>query len=194
MTLPELQLGRVFDRDDSLVAWYVARHHVEERGLTAARAAAYQNVRPRHHTCLEEAKGALAAAPEPDQVVHVERPADELADVEQMAVDRHRRNRRVNPRAVQQACVTDGVLRIDPAANRFDYEPDHIEHLLLACEGDRCQHEAAVDLDIDITTGHHHYLGYLRIGHQGRERSQPGGVLGLRGIEGWGAHCVRLTA
>src|SRR4029077_16378270 len=122
------------DRDDALIAWYVARHHVEERGLAAARATADQDVGPRHNTCFEKTKSALAAAPEPDQVVHVERSVDELADVEERTVDRHRRNCRVYPRSVGQPCVTDRVFCIDPSAHRFDDESDHIEHLLLAGE------------------------------------------------------------
>ncbi len=107
MTLLQLQLCRVFDRDDALIAWYVAGHHVEESGLAAARTTADQNVRPRHHTCFEKAKGALAAAPEVDEVFHAERSANELADVEKGPVDRHRGNRRVNPRAVGQSRIAD---------------------------------------------------------------------------------------
>src|SRR5260370_18053848 len=92
VTLLQLELGCVLDRDDPLIAWDVARHHVEERGLAAAGAAADENVRSRHHASLEKPKSALAAAPELYHPILVEPAADELADVQQRTFDRHLRN------------------------------------------------------------------------------------------------------
>src|SRR5258706_16112356 len=113
MALLELQLGCVLDRDNALTARYIAGQHVEQRGLAAARASADEYVRPGHHTGLEEPKRAFAAAAQTNQVLHVQRPTHELADVQERAIDGDGRNRGVNPGTVRQPCVADRVLRID---------------------------------------------------------------------------------
>ena len=126
----------------------------------------------------------------------MQRPADELADVEERTVDRHWADRGMNPRTVRQARVADRALGIDPAAGRLDDEGDHVEHFLLARKCDRCEHEAAVHLDIDITACNHHHLGHLRVGDQWCQWSEPAYVFGFHGIDGGGAHCLSkmLTA
>ena len=54
VALAQLQLGRILDGDDAFIVGQVARKHVEQRGLAAARASADDYVGPREHARFQE--------------------------------------------------------------------------------------------------------------------------------------------
>ena len=91
MALAKLQLRRVFDGHDAFVIRQVAGQHVEQGRLAAARPAADHHVGSRQNAGFQETESAFAAASEPDQVLHGQRAADELPNVEQRPVNGHRR-------------------------------------------------------------------------------------------------------
>ena len=194
MSLAKLKLGGVLDRHDSLVGRDVARQHVQQRGLAAARAAADNDVGPRHDARLEEAEGRIAAAAEADQVRHLERPALKAADVEHRAIDRHGRYGDVHAGAVAQAGVAEGRCCVDVAAHRFDDVVDHRHQLFCAGEADRGQQDLAVDLDVDVARADHHDLGHLRAVQQRGERPKHGVVGRKDRLRLCCAHWINLTA
>src|SRR5205814_8471194 len=124
-----------------------------------ARAAADNYVRARQDARLDEAKQALAAAAEADQVLHVQRAAHELADVQQRAVDGDRWYRDVDARTVAEPGVGKRRCDVNAPADRLDDVADDCHQLLFGLEPDRRHQDLAVDLDVDIVRAHDHDLG-----------------------------------
>src|SRR6266566_981224 len=179
MPLPELELRGVLDGDDALVAGNVSRENVEKRGLAAARAPTHENVGPCHDAGLQKTECTLAAAAKAYQVLHLQRSALELADVQLGTIDSHRRNGRVDAGAVGQTRIADGALSIDPAAYRFGYVLDKAQRLLVAGERDWSQQKPALYLHVHVTPRHHYYLGDIWVGEQWGEWPHSSEVLGL---------------
>ena len=189
--LPELQLSSVLDRHDALVVGQVAGQDVEQRRLAAAGASADDDVRSCHDARLQEPECALAAAAQADEVAHVERATDELADVQQRAVDGDGADGRMDARPVGEPRVGERRRRVDPPADRFDDVTDDRHEVVLRLEAERREENLAVDLDVDFARAHDHDLGHPRVGEQLADRAETGVV--VRGQRDELVHCVNLT-
>ena len=103
--LLQLQLRRVFDRDDALAAGDEAREDVEQRRLAGAGAARDDDVHARGDAALEEAQHRRGERLTRDQILGAEPVGAETANRHRRAVERQRRDDDVDAGAVLQARV-----------------------------------------------------------------------------------------
>src|SRR5207302_8544901 len=185
--LVELELGGVLDRDDPVIRRDEAREDVQERRLAGARTTRDDDVRLGHHAGLHEAEAALGAAAEPDQVLDLERVLGELADRQQRAIDRQRADDGVDSGAVGEPGVGEGYALVDPAADRANYELDHVEELVFTFELDAGQNDLAVHLHVDVVDAVDHDLGDAIVLDDRLDRPELGVV--LLEIDTWDADC-----
>ena len=115
--LAQLQFGGVLDRDDALVARDERRQHVQRRRLARAGAAADEDVQPAAHAGREQVRRRGGHRAEVDEIVDVERVGGELADRQHRAVERDRRQHRVDAAAVGQARVDHRARLVDAASD-----------------------------------------------------------------------------
>ena len=87
MGLLEAQLGRILDRDDSLVVRDEGRAGVEERRLARTGAACDDDVHSAEYDRLHELKHALVEGAEGHEVLGFHRIRSKLTDVENVVVD-----------------------------------------------------------------------------------------------------------
>ena len=142
MGLLQLKLGRILDRHDPLAIVDERRHGVEHGRLARAGAARDQHVEPRRDDRLQHFRDLRRDRADLDQAGHADRGLGELADRQQRAVERQRRNHRVDAAAVGQARVDHRRGFIDPAADRGDDLLDDPNEVLLVLEphGRRLEH------------------------------------------------------
>ena len=107
-----------------------------------------------------------------DQAVHADRHARELADREQRAVERQRRDDRVDAAAVGEAGVDHRRGFVDPAADRGDDLLDDPQQVPLVLEADRRRLQHAVALDEDLVVAVDQDVGDGRVLEQRLERAQ----------------------
>ncbi len=105
MRLLQLQLGRVFDGDDALVMRNETGQHIEHGGLAAAGAARDQHVQPASHDRLEQQRDGWGHGTGLDQAVDIEQVHRKAAYRDTWPVDGQRRDDRIDPRTVLEACI-----------------------------------------------------------------------------------------
>ena len=93
----QAKLGRVLDRDQSLVIGDERRQDPEERRLAAAGSAAHHQVRPSTHRRRKEPQASRPDAALANDVLAGQRDGGERTDREDGAAERKRRNYRVYP-------------------------------------------------------------------------------------------------
>ena len=133
--LLELELGRVLDRDDALVVGHERRQGVERRRLSGAGAAGDEDVQLALHAGGEELRGLGRERAELDQVVHRVRVARELPDRQRRALERERRDDRVDAAAVGQARVDHRRGLVDAPADLRDDLVDDAQQVRVVDEG-----------------------------------------------------------
>src|SRR5205814_9723441 len=119
--LLQLQLGRVLDRDDALVAGDERRHRVQRRRLTGAGTAGDEDVQLALDARAEELRGTRGERPEVDQVVDRVRVARELPDRERRPGAGERRRDRVHAAPVGAARGHHRRGRAEAAPDARDY-------------------------------------------------------------------------
>ena len=117
------------------------------RRLARAGAAGDQDVAARGDDRRQHFGDLRRNAADLDQPVHADRDLGELADREQRAVDRQRRDDRVDAAAVGEAGVDHRRGFVDPPADRGDDLLDDPDQVLLVLEPHRRRLEHAVALD-----------------------------------------------
>ncbi len=167
-----LQLGGVFDRDDALVVGNEVRQHVEERRLAGAGAAGDDDVLALLDADLEKRRHRCRQRAVADQVVGVELASCELADGQRRALERERRDDRVDARAVFQPRVDHRRRLVDAAAERRDDALDDAHHGAIARKRCTVLHKATEALDVDLVEAIDHDLGHSFVGEQVFERAQ----------------------
>ncbi len=105
MRLAELKLRGILDGDHALRVRDERGEDVQCRGLPRAGATGNQDVEVGLDAGFEEPGRFRRERAEVDQVLHRVGIARELSNGERRAVDRQRRNDRVDPRAVRKAAV-----------------------------------------------------------------------------------------
>ena len=105
VALLELELGRVLDRHDALVAGHEARERVEQRRLARAGSARDEDVDLAADAGREERAGGGRERAERREVGQRVRVARELPDRQRRAAQRERRDDRVDAAAVGEARV-----------------------------------------------------------------------------------------
>ncbi|MNQ83889.1 hypothetical protein D3C85_989920 [compost metagenome] len=104
----ELQLGHVFDGHQALAGRNQLAEDIQHGGLAGAGAATDQDVAAPCHRQLDEVENALVDGPGGQQVGALEHVLAKLADRQARAVQRHRRNDRIDPAAVGHARIDHG--------------------------------------------------------------------------------------
>ena len=156
----DLQLGRVLDRDHTLVVRDEARDHVEGRRLARPGAARDQDVHAAEHGGLEELRHGGAEASLAGEVLHAEHGVLELADGQRCAVYRGGADDRVDAAAVWQPGVDHGVQAVDVAAGGRHHAADRLEELVLVLEPNVGLRQDAAALDENLVRAVHHDLAH----------------------------------
>src|SRR5690606_11767471 len=110
--LLQLQLGCIFDRDDTLLLRDEAGTYVEQRSLPGARTPGDYNIQMGKHTgpdelCHLRGQGAII-----DQLLNGQLILFELPDGDRRAIDSNRANDGIDARAIGQAGVNRRAVRI----------------------------------------------------------------------------------
>ena len=182
--LPEAELRRVLDRDDSLRLRNVAREHVEQRRLAAAGAAGDDDVLARHHRAREKARHAGVERPVRDEVLHRERRRGKLANRDARAADGERPDDRVDARAVLEARVDERRRLVDPPPEGRHDTLDDGSHALVVGEAGARLDDAPSRLDVDRARVDDHDLGHRRVGEEALERPEAQRLVGQLSEEG----------
>ena len=134
LNLLKLKLRGVLDRDDAFLVADEPRQGIQEGRLAAARAAGDEDAEP----CANEAgeqlldrRGDRTVGDQPVEVVGHRR---KLADRDQRAVHRERRDDGVDPRSVGQPRIHHRARLVDAAADPRDDLVDDPEQVLLVLE------------------------------------------------------------
>ena len=139
------------------------REHVEGRGLAGAGAPGDDDVEAAAHAGVEEVPGGAGERAEPDQVVRGVGVRGELADGQDRAVDRERRDHGVDARAVGQAGVDHRARLVDAAADPGDDLVDRASQVALVGEPGGHRSQPAVLLDEDRVVAVDHDLGDVAV-------------------------------
>ena len=107
-----------------------------------------------------------------DEVLGLQALGRKAANREQRAVDRQRRNDRVDARAVRQTRVDHRRAVVDAAADAADDAVDDAHQVLVVLERRRQPFELAVALDVDVLVGVDQDVADRRIAQQRLERSE----------------------
>ena len=171
VVLAEPQLGGVLDGDDPLVIGDEGREHVERRGLPGTRTAGDEDVEAAADAPFEEPGRGLGQGPEVDQVVDRVGVLGELADGQLGAVERERRDDRVDAAAVGQAGVHHRARLVDASADLADDLVDRAAQVGLVGERGARLDQLAAPLDVDGVERVDHDLGEARVAQQGLDRA-----------------------
>ncbi len=170
--LVQLELGRVFDRDDALALGDEARQHVEQRRLAGARAAADERVQPRADADFEELEHRARQRADGDEVLGAQALGRKTADREQRAVDRERRDDRVDTGTIRQARVDHRRAVVDAPADAADDAVDDAHQVLVVLEGRRQPVQLAAALHVDVLVGVDQDVADRRIPQERLERPE----------------------
>ena len=152
VVLVELELGGVLDGDDALVVGDERRQHVERRGLAGAGAAGDEDVEPAADAGVEEVGAAARlSVPKPIRSSTVVGVGGELADRQQRAVERQRRDDRVDAAAVGEPGVDHRARLVDATADAGDDLVDRAAQVGLVVEAAVDLVELAAALDVDAS-------------------------------------------
>ncbi len=170
--LPELELGRVLDRDDALVRRDERRQDVQQRRLPGAGPTGDQDVEACLHHGPEQLEHRLGQAAGPEQVVARQRVPLELPDGHVGPVQGQRRDDGVDPGAVGQAGVHHGRGVVDPASHGGDDPVDDLHEVLVVAEPHARALELAETLDQHLVIGVDQDVGDVRVLHERLQRPQ----------------------
>ena len=149
------------------------RHHVQERRLAGARAAADDRVQPRLHARGEEVEHRPRERPVADQVVGFQALLGKTANREQRAVDGQRRNDRVDARAVGKPRVHHRRAVVDTATDgaHDPIDDPHQVAIVLERAGHALQHTGS--FHVHLLVGVHEDVVDGRVAQQRFERPEP---------------------
>ena len=180
VTLVQLQLGGVLDRDDALVVGHRRGQGIQERGLAGAGAARDQDVQLGADAAAEKVHRGLGQRSDPDHVVQVQARLAELADRHERPAQRQRRDDRVHAASVGQASVHHRRGLVDPAADlRHDLVDDAAQVRRIG-EVDRHLVQAAGPLHPDVMGAVDHDLRDGVVQQQSLQRPMAEDVVGDR--------------
>ena len=108
---------------------------------------------PALHDAVQHLGQRLVDRAEPDQVVGGEQLDREAADREHRAVERERRDDRVDARAVLESRIDHRRRLVDAPTDRRDDAVDDVHQVRVVVEAHLGQFELAVALDVDLVMG-----------------------------------------
>ncbi len=171
MRVVDLQLGRIFDGDHTLVVRDEACDHVESRRLARPGAARDQDVHAAQHRGLEELRHGRAEASLSREVLHAEHGVLELADRECGAMDRGGADDRVDTASVRQPGVDHRVQAVDVPASGRHHAADRLQELVLVLETHVGLRQHAAALNENLVRAVHHDLAHGAVVQQAVERA-----------------------
>ena len=178
VTLVELELGGVLDRDDAFVVGDHRRQHVEHRRLAGARTAADEDVGLAPHARVDELCELRCERADPDEVLDAEDVGGELPDGEGGAVERERRDDRVDTGTVGEPGVDHRRRFVDATADLGD---DPVDHAVEVVRGEEARFglvETPGAFDEDLLLAVDHDLGDLGVVEELLDRAEPEHVVG----------------
>ena len=183
MTLVQLELGGVFDRDDSVLVRDRGRECVQESCLPRARAAADEDVELGVYAALEVVDGLSIERSDLDHLVESQPFLAELSDRDQRPAEAERGNDDVDAAAVRQARIDHRRGLVDAPSHLRDDLVDDPAHVRLVIEAHVGVEEPTVALDPDVVGAVDHDLGDAVVGQQPLERAVAERIVGDRGGE-----------
>jgi len=148
VVLPQLQLGRILDRDDPLVIVDEPRQHVQHRRLARAGASRHEDVQPARDRCLQEVQHRLGQRVALHQVGRPEPIGAEPPDRQHGPIERERRDDGVDAGAVGQARVDHRARLVDAPADRADDALDDLHDVRIVPEHEGSPLETSLTLDV----------------------------------------------
>ena len=173
MRVVDLQLGRVLDRDHSLVVRNETRDHVQSRRLARAGSTGDQDVHAAEHGGLEELGHRGAEAALAGQVFHAQHGVLELPDRQGGAVNGRGPDDRVDAAAVRKPRVDHGVQAVDVTPGGRDHAPDRLQQLVLVLEPHVGLRQDAAPLDEHLVRAVDHDLAHGTVVQKAVERAVP---------------------
>ena len=176
--LVQAQLGRVLDGDDALLGRDVERDCVEQRRLARSGAAGHDGGHAALHDGAHDLEHAAVERPVGHQGLGGERVLAELADVDEVVVDRDALEHRVDARAVEgRAGADDGAVaqRRGLVAAAVHARGDAVDgelHVVVVLEVHVGEHEPAGALDPHRVGPVDHDLGKRFVVQQVLERTE----------------------
>jgi hypothetical protein len=149
-----------------------------EGRLAGARTAGDEDVQLGPDAAVEEPDDLRRDSPQPHELVHVEPLPAELADRDERARERERREDRVHAAAVGKPGVDHRRRLVDAAANLGHHLVDDPAQVGLVLEADGRLVEAPLALDPDVEGAVDHDLRHAVICEQPLERPVPEDVVG----------------
>ncbi|CRI64972.1 hypothetical protein THIOKS12210017 [Thiocapsa sp. KS1] len=172
MGLLKLQLGGVFDGDDTLVRGNETGEDVEQRGLAGAGAAGDQDVESASDRRLKHATDRRGQLAELDEPFHREPIDREASNRHHGAVECQRRDDGIHAGAVRQPSVDHGRGLVDPAPDTRDDTVDDGHEMTVVVEARTRQFQPTVALDIDLARPVDQDVRDRGIGQQTLQRTQ----------------------
>ena len=111
------------------------RETIEQGRLPCLRAAGHEDVEPRRHGSLEEARRLPGEGAQPDEVVHRVGLDHELAHVDVPVVAGDVGDDDVQPDAVREHGIDEGRAEVDPSPRRLQHALDEVAHLVVRQQG-----------------------------------------------------------
>ena len=172
MGLLQLQLGRIFYREDPFIVRDERGKDVQRGRLPGAGSSRDHDVDPAANAGLEEFRDGRRERPELDEVVGLIWVGRELPDREGRAVQRQRRDDRVDTRTIGEARVHVWARLVDASAYLADDLVDRPAELLLVVELGSGPVQLASALDVDRVPAVDHDLGHFGIANERLEGSE----------------------
>ena len=168
--LGQLQLGRVFDRDDPLLVGDEIAQAIEQRGLAGAGAAGDEDVPPPEHGRPQKLGRRAGHRALGDQIVDDQLPLGKLANRERRAAHRQRRDHGVHAAAVGEPGIDQRLRAVDaPADVGHDPLDDRFDHRV-GDEPPAGVLQVAAALDVNVLPVDDHDFRHVRQPQQIFER------------------------
>ena len=167
------ELGRVLDRDDTLVARDERAQRVQQRGLSGTGTAGDQDVESRLHAAGQQLQHLDRHRAIRDQLLDRQVRA-EATDRQHGTVERERRNDRVDARAVGQAGVHHGRRLVDATADAAHDAVDDRHQVRVVAERALHARQLAATLDEDVLGAVDQDVGDGRVAEQRLDRAEAG--------------------
>ncbi len=171
MRLLQLEFAGILTGDDPLPRTDIAGQAVEHGGLARPGTAGDQDIASARRRHPQHGRGSRADRAVFHQGFKRQLVLLELANGEGRAIDRERRDDRIDPTAIGETCVTDRAALINPATDGRDDLLTDIDQVLVVPEPDRRLFDPPLGLDIDRVRPVHHDVGNVITGQQRLQRT-----------------------
>ncbi len=177
VVLLQLQFGRVFDRHDAVGIGNEAGKRVQQRRLARAGAAGNEDVQPGLDGPFQQHHHFGREGPIVQQVFQLQRIGAETADGNAGAVQRQRRNDRIETRAVDHAGVDHRAGLVHAAAHLRNDAVDDLHQVVVVAEDNAGLLHLAAALAVDVLRAVDENVADRRVLQQHLQRPEAEGLV-----------------